>query len=204
VRRWVIVSSSLAPVVLIGGWTWAAALQGPSYDSLRDTISALAARGAADRWVMTAGLAVLGLSHLATAAGLVEAGVAARSILAIGGAATLAVAALAQPSAGHVPAATVGFIALAGWPAASRLPRRRVGYGASLVLAGLLGWLAVELRGGDLLGLSERVLAGSQALWPLVVAGLLLRRREAVIEAGIGAVTGAGTVTEEPVRPPTS
>jgi uncharacterized protein DUF998 len=70
-RRWVIGSSGLAPVALIGGWTWAAALQGPGYDSLRDTISALAARDATDRGVMTAGLAVLGLCHLATAAGLV-------------------------------------------------------------------------------------------------------------------------------------
>jgi Protein of unknown function (DUF998) len=176
VRRWVIVSSSVAPIALIGGWTWAAALQGSSYDSLRDTISALAARDATDRWVMTAGLAVLGLCHLATAAGLVEVGVAARSILAVGGAATVAVAALPQPSAGHVPAATVGFVALALWPAASQLPGRRVGYGVSLVLVGLLGWLAVELRGGDLLGLSERALAGTQALWPFTVACLVLRR----------------------------
>lgn len=189
-RRWVIGSSGLAPVALIGGWTWAAALQGPGYDSLRDTISALAARDATDRGVMTAGLAVLGLCHLATAAGLVEAGPVARAILAVGGAATLAVAALPQPSSGHVPAATIGFVALAAWPAASRLPGPRGGYGASVVLAGLLGWLALELGGGDLLGLSERVLAGTQALWPFVVAGLLLRRRRAV--------------GRQPVRPATS
>jgi hypothetical membrane protein len=189
-RRWVIASSGVAPVALIGGWTWAAALQGPSYDSLRDTISALAARDATDRGVMTAGLAVLGLCHLATAAGLVEAGVAARTVLAVGGAATLAVAALPQPAAGHVPAATVGFVALSAWPALSQLPGRRAGYGASLVLAGLLGWLATQLRGGDLLGLSERALAGTQAIWPLIVAGLLLRRRRAL--------------RPQPIRPATS
>ena len=45
-----------------------------------------------------------------------------------------------------------------------------------MALLGLLGWFATELYGdGGLIGLSERVLAGSQALWPLAV--VLLARR---------------------------
>ena len=45
-------------------------LQPVSYDPLRDTISALAARGAADPWVMTAAIAAVGACYLVTALGL--------------------------------------------------------------------------------------------------------------------------------------
>ncbi len=176
-RRWVVLSAGLAPVTLIGGWSWAAYRQPPGYNPIKDTISALAARGATDRWIMTASLAVLGMCHLATAAGLTDAGVRGRLFLAAGGAATVAVAVFAQPCAGHVPAATVGFVALALWPAASRAPGRGVRILASLVLVGLLGWLAVALEVGDLIGLSERVLAGAEACWPLVVALTLIAKR---------------------------
>jgi hypothetical membrane protein len=177
-RGWVVVSAGVAPFALIGGWSVAAIRQPQGYDPVRDTISALAARGAADSWIMTTGLAVLGVCHIATAAGLPEAGVAARALLAAGGAATIVVAAQPQPAAGHVPAAAIGFVTLALWPAASLIPDRRLARAAAAVLVGLLGWLAVELRGGHLLGLSERVLTGGEALWPLaVVVSLLLRRR---------------------------
>jgi hypothetical protein len=162
-------------VFLIGGWSVAASRQRSDYDQLRDTISALAARGATDRWIMTAALASLGLCHIATAGGLTEAGIAARLLLALGGAATVAVAALPQPNAGHVPAATVGFVALAFWPGVSQTPARLVCLGMTTVLLILLGWLAVELHGGWI-GLSERVLAGAEALCPLAVVALTGRR----------------------------
>lgn len=187
-RRWVWVSAGLAPVALIGGWSWAAARQPPSYDPVRDTISALAAHGATDRWVMTAGLALLGVCHLLTAAGLTEAGTSARVQLAVGGAGTAAVAALPQPTPAHVPAATIGFLALALWPAASRVPGRRVAVVATGVLLALLGWLAVELVRGDLLGLSERLLAGAESFWPLVV--VLTLRGNAHSARGVGRVDG--------------
>jgi hypothetical protein len=45
-----VVSSATAPVLLIGGWTEAARLQPPSFDPVADTVSALAAVGASDRW----------------------------------------------------------------------------------------------------------------------------------------------------------
>jgi hypothetical protein len=97
---------------------------------------------------------------------------------AIGGAATLAVAVLPVDSAprAHGIAAGIGFAALALWPAAAArrggvgVLRPAVTVGASAVLTGLLGWFVVELQGGgDLTGLSERAVAGAQALWPLVV-----------------------------------
>ena len=168
VRGWAVVSATLAPVGLIGGWTLAAMRQGPGYDPVRDTISALAADGAADRWIMTLALGLLGVCHLVTAAGLTDARVPGRVLLALGGAATIAVAALPQPAAGHVPAATVAFVALALWPAASGSPGRRRAVAATLVLLVLLAGLGVGLRHGDVLGLTERLLAGAEALWPLV------------------------------------
>ena len=176
-RGWVIVSASLAPAALIGGWSLAAARQPSDYDAVRDTISELAAQGATDRWIMTAGLAVLGICHIATASGLTEASRAGRALLGTGGAATLAVAALPQPTAGHVPAAAIGFVALAVWPAASGVPGRRSARAATVGLLILLGWLVVELRHGQLIGVSERILAGAQACWPLAVALTLTMRR---------------------------
>lgn len=176
VRRWVLASSLTAPVALIGGWTIGAARQPAGFDGVRDTISALAAEGARDPWVMTTGLAVLGGCHLATALGLGEARLPGRVVLGIGGVSAAMVAAFPQPSPGHLPAATLSFLALSLWPAASGLPSRRSAWVATGVLVTLLGWLGLELGGGDLLGLSERVVAGAQALWPLAVV-LVLRSR---------------------------
>lgn len=171
-------SACTAPVALIGGWSWAGSRQPPGYDPVRDTISALAARGAPDRWIMTTGLAVLGVCHIVTAAGLTEAGIGGRALLSVGGAATVMVAALPQPAAGHVAAATVGFAALASWPAVTLVPSRRKARLAAAGLLALLGWLVVELRRGELVGLSERILAGAEALWPLVVVLALIRSRQ--------------------------
>ncbi len=168
----------MAPIALVGGWTWGARVQPAAYDPVRDTISALAAHGATQRWIMTTGLAVLGLCHLLTAAGLTEAGRPARGLLAVGGLATVGVAVFAQPSAGHVPAATVGFVALALWPAAPRLPWRRSARAGAAIMLGLLGWLEVQLQGGGLVGVSERLAAGAEAVFPLiVVVALVLHAR---------------------------
>lgn len=184
VHRAALVSATVAPVALIGGWTLAQSRQPDDYDALRDTISALAASAAPHRWIMTTALLVLGLCHVVTAVCLTDATVPGRVLLAGGGVATIVVACAAQPAAAHVPAATVAFVALAVWPAVAGVPTRRSALLASLVLLGLLGWLSVELTGG-LLGLSERCLAAAQALWPLVVV-LFVRfgRARAVLHDG--------------------
>ena len=184
VRNWVLVSAAAAPVALIGGWTLAQTRQSAGFDPVTDTISALAARGADDRWIMTVGLFVLGVCHVVTAAGLTEAAPAGRILLALGGAATLVVAASPQPAAAHIPAAAVSFGALALWPAFSGLPDRRSGIIATTVMLVLLGWLGAELRDGNQLGLSERLLAGFQALWPLLVALVIVRSRRRVQSEG--------------------
>lgn len=167
--------------MLIGGWTVGAARQPAGFDSVRDTISALAADGATDRWVMTTGLAGLGVCHVVTALGLRPAALPGRLLLATGGVATFLVAVFPQPQGGsspaHILAAAAAFGALSGWPALAWRRGRRgvlspaVSIGAAVVLLGLLGWFATELygSGGNLVGLTERLLTGSQALWPLAV-----------------------------------
>ena len=97
VPRWALLSAGGAPLFLVGGWTLAQSAQSGGFDPVRQTISALAATGTDHRWIMTIGLAGLGLCHLTTALGLVSAAPAGRALLALGGLATVA--------RGRVPAA---------------------------------------------------------------------------------------------------
>lgn len=178
-------SATFAPVLLIGGWQLAAARQPGGFDPVSQTISALAARGATDRWIMTTALAGVGLCHVITAAGLRPAAVAGRLLFATGGAATVLLAAFPQPlvgdSAAHIAIAAIIFPALSLWPALAwrrgAQPGPVVWLVAASGLLGLLGWFAFEnFGGGPRIGVSERVLAAAQAIWPLVVV-LLARRR---------------------------
>lgn len=176
---WALASATAAPVVLGVGLTLAQARQPPGYNPTRDTISALASYGAADRWVMTSALAGLGICHVITATGLRPARTSGRMVLGGGGVATVMVAVFAQPAHGnsraHTAAATVALTALAVWPllAARRRLRaplltRLVSAGASVVLLGLVLWFAADLHGGER-GLAERAAVGAEALWPLAV-----------------------------------
>lgn len=190
---WGALSATVAPVLLIGGWTVAAALQENGFDQMSGTISALAALDADQRWVMTAGIAGTGLAHVVTALALRPASRPGRWWYAFGGLATVAVAVFPLPAGEseggaplHTLTATAAFGLLATWPLVERLARRRRdGSGrdgealppalrtpavaaASFLLVGTLAWFGVEL-GGDRVGLAERVAAGTQALWPLVV-----------------------------------
>jgi hypothetical membrane protein len=189
VPGWALASALGAPVLLIGGWTLAASVQPAGYDPVTQSISSLAARGATDRWLMTAALAGLGGCHLVTALGLRPVAPAGRILLAAGGAATVLVAAFPQPaegsSAAHVAAATTAFLALAGWPALAADRRPDAGWelrpgasaAATAVLIGAVAWFGWELHTGARIGLAERVAAGSQSLWPLVVVIAERRRR---------------------------
>ena len=200
-RWWTPISAGVAPVALIGSWTIAAArragFDSTNFDSMRDTISALAAVGAPDRWIVTTGLGITGICHLLTAAGLSAGRPRGRAVLAAAGLATLGVAAFPLPgehgaSGAHTVAATTAFLALSVWPALSvwRTPaaRRaagvlspldpfgpRVGYSASAGLLAVLAAFAAAIATDRYVGLAERVAAGSQAIWPLL-AVILLRR----------------------------
>jgi len=203
---WGVLSSVAAPVLLIGGWTFAAAIQPVAFDAEVRTISDLAALTTPDRWVMTTALVGVGLSHIATACALAPAAVAGRLVLGLGGLTTLAVAAFPLPARGgsssaHAAAAAVAFISLAVWPAFAWVHKRhpeqivagvlqpRVSAAATFGLLLALGWFFAELlAGGEQVGLAERVAAGTQALWPLVVV-LSLRRTQpnlGTVSAGPG------------------
>jgi hypothetical membrane protein len=179
---WGVVSSAAAPALLAGGWTVAAALQPRPFDAVTTTISALAAIGADDRWVMTVALLAVGVCDVVTGLALRPAAAPGRLILIVGGLAGVLVAANPEPARGgsltHGLWATIGFIALASWPAGSWRQGPSVPFGlrpavaaaASGTLLCLLVWFGAELitRGGRI-GLAERVLTEAQAIWPLVV-----------------------------------
>jgi len=191
VRWWGVVSSAVALVLLVGGWTVAAGLQPGSFDAVSSTISSLAARGAADRWVMTLALAGAGACYVVTGLALRTAALPGRLVLMAGGVATVLVAVYPEAAGGggsapHAFWAAVGFLALAVWPLAARArgPSAPAGLrpaacvGAAGVLVGLLTWFGVELMaGGRQVGLAERILAGAQAAWPLVLV-LACRRSQ--------------------------
>ncbi len=191
---WAVLSSACAPVLLIGGWQLAAARQSGGFDPVSQTISALAGRGATDSWIMTTALLGVGVCHTITAAGFAPAAAPGRLLLGTGGTATVVLAGAPLPVTGtspvHTVAATAAFTTLSVWPALAwrrcdtqhcdtqhwGMPGRGVSLVVSAGLLGLFGWFGIEyFSQSPRIGLSERLLAGAQALWPL--AAVLLARR---------------------------
>jgi hypothetical membrane protein len=167
----------------------AAGRQPEGYNSIRDTISSLAARGATDRWVMTAALLGVGASYITSGAALRSSRPVGRGLLACGGAATMLVAAFPQPARGnsvaHTVAAATAFLALAAWPlggstrgSAQPLLSRTAGTAVTIATLALLLWFTLEIH-GSYRGLAERAAALAEATWPLAVA-LSVRRRTPV------------------------
>ena len=175
-------------MLLIGGWSLAAALQPAGYDPMVQSISSLAAHGAADQWLMTGALFLLGACNIVTALGLRAAALPGRITLAFGGLAAILVALSPEPSGGtslrHLTATGVGFTALALWPilAASANPgtwalKPRAGYVATALMAACAAWFLIELHGHGAAGLVERILTGAQSVWPLIVVATCLAGR---------------------------
>lgn len=177
---WTVVAATAAPVLLVGGFLGATALQPAPYDPVRDTISQLAARGATDPWVMTAALVGLGSCYLIAALGLQSAGLVSRVLLTTGGAATVLIAIFRQPrhgySVGHELAVVWAALTCCTWPAfvshrepQAPLLRRTPSLAAAGVSVGLAVWYALASRGA-LLGLAERCAAAAPPLWLFAVA----------------------------------
>jgi hypothetical membrane protein len=213
VAWWALLSSACAPVLLIGGWAASAALQPGGYDPATQTISALAAYGAADRWVMTSALIGMGVCHLVTSIGLRVVPFGGRIGLACGGVATMLVGLFPEPnggtSVGHLTSTGIGFTALALWPclAAQRgqvVPRILTPSFALTVTAAMLvggAWFLLELHDHGAAGAAERALTGAQSFWPLVVA-LCLRLRpwpRFAYASGSGGPAGATASRQRPV-----
>ena len=178
--RTAVLSATVAVVALVGGWTWAAAVQPGGFDARAESISALAAAGTPHRWIMTTALLLTGAAHLVTAWALVPARRNGRILLAAAGGATLAVAVLPLPSrtgssAAHTTVATLSFVLLAVWPWFAARPDgpraldQRVARPAAGVLSVAVASLAIGL-GGNEFGLHERVVALLTVAWPLVTA----------------------------------
>jgi hypothetical protein len=181
---WGMVSSAAAPVLMIAGWTVAAGLQPRSFDPVADTVSVLAAPGAADRWVMTLTFVVVGVCYFVTGLALRPARLPGRLMLMAAAVAGLLVAANPEQPGNSLPVphmiwGAAGCAALVAWPAGAwrRGPsvpwglRPAVSAAAVAVLVALLAWFGAELAtGGGQAGLAERVFGAVQALWPLAVA----------------------------------
>lgn len=180
---WGVGSSVAIPVFLIAGWTIAGMLQPATYSPMRNSVSALAAIGARDRWVMTLVFVLTAICYLIVALALRPVPVAARLILVAGALAGMLVAASPEPSGGrfslaHFVWAAVGFAMLSIWPLAARQSGPRAPWplrpasalGAVTFFAVLLAWFVLELvgKGGDL-GLAERAVGVAQAGWLLLV-----------------------------------
>jgi hypothetical protein len=172
----------LAPIVLVGGWLIAGALQPASYSPMRQTISVLAGTGT-DRWVMTTALLLVGSCQIATGAGLTAVRMPARILLILTGLSTLGIAATPEPATGptsrHLAFAVSCAVTTAVWPVlvARRAPSQSwilSVYGcatATMLFAGLSCWLLIAARDGDGdLGMVERLTSVVQSLFPLVIA----------------------------------
>jgi Protein of unknown function (DUF998) len=103
VPGWAVGTALLAPVVLVGGWLVAGALQPTSYSPMRQTMSVLAGQSATDRWIMTGALLLVGSCQIATGAGLTGVRMPARVLLILTGLSTLGIAATPEPATGPTP-----------------------------------------------------------------------------------------------------
>jgi hypothetical membrane protein len=178
---WGVASSAVGPLLLVGGWTVATRLQPPSFDPVTDTVSALAAVGAAHRWVMTVTFLAVGVCDVVTAVALRPARAAGRLILVAGSVAGMLGAVNPEHDGGslsHAIWASIGFGGLAFWPAAAWRRGPSVPWGlraaacacAVAVLVTLTAWFGTEVAtGGGQAGLAELIVGVVQALWILTV-----------------------------------
>jgi predicted phosphodiesterase/uncharacterized membrane protein (DUF441 family) len=179
----VLLAALLPFVGLVGGWSLAAALQPADYDSVSESVSALAATSTPHRWVMTTGLLLAAVGWLGVAA-LSRLPRPARALMAVGGLGTLAVvlapmASRSESNAVHVVFAVLTFVVLSLWPAWSTPPppgapwpqRRRTALAATGVLVLLtVALLLPAVTGSATFGLWERLLLAAQSTWLVVVA----------------------------------
>jgi hypothetical protein len=146
---------------------------------------------------MTTALLGVGVCHMTTAVGLAPAATAGRLLLGTGGVATVVLAVCPLSASGespmHMAAAAVAFTTLSLWPALAEWRWGKPECGVSLIAAsgllGLLGWFGTEYFSESLrIGLSERILAGAQAFWPL--AAVLLAHRSKAVGSGVSGGSG--------------
>lgn len=136
----------VGPAAFIGGWALGGA-RTPGYSAIDDAISRIAAVGAPERGLMTAGFVVYGCSVLVGSTALRDSPLrACFALAAINGAATIGVAVTplehsSTVDALHAVAATIGYVSIAALPlVASRTFARagRRGLATASIAAGAL------------------------------------------------------------------
>jgi hypothetical membrane protein len=178
----VLVCCGLIPIVLTSSWLIAGAVQSPSYNPIRQTVSVLAGHAGDHRWIVTLALIAVGPCYVAAAAGLRFLRPTARAALVVSGAASIGVALCPEPVVGsttqHMTFTSIGAASIAVWPLltaqrdapASVLTSTSVAVAATTVFLVMLGWLVVEAQIGTAVGFVERLDSSVQLAWPFAVA----------------------------------
>ena len=178
---WGVVSSALAPLILISGWTTAADLQPHPFDAVRRSISALGAIGMPYGWVIAITLIAVGVCNAVTGLALRPAAEPGRILLIIGGISSMLIGLNPQGqhtgSLPHEAFSLIGVVVMTIWPLAAIRRDPGAPFGLRPVAACattaftlvVLLWFTIELFNGAQLGLAERTVTADQSLWPLVV-----------------------------------
>ncbi len=171
-----------APVSFVAAWAIGGA-RTPGYSPMHDAISRIAAVGAPQRGLMTAGFVAYGAAALVGATGLRDTVVARIApAVVVNAAATVAVALLPLDRSDlgdslHAVAAASGYVSLAVIPALAAEPLVRSGRrrwaAASVTAAALIGACLVATTVLDAKGLAQRSGLGIGDLW-LIAAGLAI------------------------------
>lgn len=182
---WEFVLTAAMPIVLLGGWLAADALQPTRYSPVRQTISVAAGHAGTDRWVGTAALLAIGVGYLLCALALPVARWRGRLGLLATGVCGLGVAlfpeAATGPTSSHELFSVLGAVLLAAGPLFTlRLTRdgeapvpwaqRPLATSvACVVFTAVTAYLVYELNAGTAAGFAERLAVGLETAWPLVV-----------------------------------
>jgi hypothetical membrane protein len=178
---WGVISSVVAPLILITGWTVAADLQPHPFDAVQRSISALGAEGMPYRWVITIALVGVGICHATTGLALRPAAEPGRILLIAGGISSMLIGLNPQGAHGgslpHEAFSLIGVVVMTFWPLAAIRKdlgapfglRPAAAYATTAVTLVVLAWFTIELFNGPQLGLAERAVTVDQSIWPLIV-----------------------------------